>query len=370
MIMLSNQRLQALASDIKDGKCIIFLGPGATVNFGNPDRQALFFRELAANNPEEISAYHDGDGMIVFKKPKKMRHLYENTIRDFFHAIAYPAVENPPANPLLENLAKLPFHVVISVTPDLSLQAIFEQHSYAYFDEFYAPKIKAQLPQAPSSACPLIYNLMGCVKDPQTIICCHDDMFGYLTSFVRDLNLPDEIATMFNAKRTQSIVFMGFEFDKWYFQLLVHILGVIGDDRWQYAVPLSPFRAQKTILEAQINIEFVDDDLLGFVNQLLSQFDLSELRKPSLAAPQRQRYNKTRVLQFVIKAFSPAEFEVFCMIHFEVVYQDFTPEMSQTKRIAMLIDHVERHGQFQRLLEIGRSENSLQYEQCGPYHES
>ncbi len=369
MNMLSNQRLQALTSDIKEGKCIIFLGPGATINYGHPDRQASFFRDLAAENPEEISAYHDGDGMIVFKKPKKMRHLYENTIRDFFQTASRPTTEGT-GNLLLENLAKLPFHVVISVTPDLSLQDVFERNSFSYFDEFYAPKIKAQLPQAPSSACPLIYNLMGCVKDPQTIICCHDDMFGYLTSFVRDLNLPDEIATMFNAKRTQSIIFMGFEFDKWYFQLLVHILGVIADDRWQYAVPLSPFHDQKSILEAQINIEFVDDDLLGFVNLLLAQFDPAALRKPSRETPQQLRYNKTRVLQFVIKAFSPAEFEVFCMIHFEAVYKDFTPEMSQTKRITMLIDHVERHGQFQKLLEVGRAENSLQYEQCGPYHES
>jgi hypothetical protein len=58
------------------------------------------------------------------------------------------------------------------------------------------------------------------------------------------------------------------------------------------------------------------------------------------------------------------------MIHFEAVHQEFTTEMSQTKRIGLLMEYAERHGLLRKLLETGRAENPYQYDQCGPYHES
>jgi Effector-associated domain 7/SIR2-like domain len=359
---LDQRQWGQLAQAIRDGKCFVFLGPGATINYGDPLRQGRFFESLARKNPSDILAYHAGDGFLVFKDAKT-RSLYEIDIRDFFR--------EKRENPLLERLAQIPFHTAISVTPDMALKETFDKLQFACWDQYYATKVKVPLHETPSAELPLLYNLLGSIKEPQTIISSHADLFGYMQSIFGDKNLPDELSTMFNAERTKSIIFLGFEFDKWYFQLILYILGIKIDSCWRYAVAQSlPTAQNQTLYEAQFEIEFVSNDLLGFVDRLAAQFAPDELRQPLAAQGATTRIHKTRVMQFVIKAFTPAELEVFCMIHFEAVHQEFTTEMSQTKRIGLLMEYAERHGLLRKLLETGRAENPYQYDQCGPYHES
>lgn len=362
MSNLDQRQWGQLAQAIRDGKCFVFLGPGATINYGDSRRQARFFESLALKNPQDILAYHAGDGFLVFKDAKT-RSLYEIEIRDFF--------KERRENLLLERLAQIPFHLAISVTPDSALKETFDKLQFACWDQYYATKVKMPLHETPTSAMPLLYNLLGSIKEPQTIISSHSDLFGYMQSIFGDKNLPDELSTMFNAERTKSIIFLGFEFDKWYFQLILYILGIKIDSCWRYAVAQSlPTAQNKTLYEAQFEIEFVSNDLLGFVDQLAAQFVPSELRQAMTGSDAGLRIHKSKVMQFVVKAFTPAELEVFCMIHFEPVHKEFTTDMSQTKRIGLLMDYADRHGLMRQLLETGRSENPFQYDQCGPYYES
>ncbi len=207
---LDQRQWMQLSQAIREGKCIIFLGPGATVNFGAPLRQTQFFEEIASKNPKDILAYHPQDGFLVFKDTKT-RSLYESEIRDFYQAKV--------ANPLLEKLAQIPFSVIITVTPDQYIKTAFDAQNFAYFDQHYATKVKVPLREIPTAQRPLLYNLAGCVKEPHTIITSHADLFSYMQSIFGDKNLPDELTTLFNSEKTKSIVFLGFEFDKWYFQL-------------------------------------------------------------------------------------------------------------------------------------------------------
>ena len=361
MSSLASRQWGQLAQAIREGKCLVFLGPDATVNYGDHTRQARFLEDLAQKNPHDILAYHSQDGFLVFKD-HRTRSLYEMEIRDFYLRQVH--------NPMLDKLAAIPFHTAISMTPDHALRETFHRHAFPCFSQHYATKVKLPLHQAPSAQCPLLYNLLGSVSDPHTIVCTHADLFSIMQSIYADKNLPDDLTALFDADRTRSIIFLGFEFDKWYFQLLLHILGIRIDTCWRYAVAQQlPASHNKTLFESQFEIEFVSHGLMDFVDQLHAQFSLEELRMPAPGAAHTQKARKGKVLQFITKAFSPSELEVFCLIHFEEVQREFTPEMSQTKRIALLMDHLERTGQYGRLLEAGRQENPYQYQQCGPYYE-
>lgn len=350
-----------LAQAIRDGKCIVFVGPGATINYGDPRRHSAFLESLAAKNPHDILAYHPDDGFLVFRDART-RTLYEKEIRDFY--------TEKRDNPLLDMLARIPFHTAICVTPDLALREAFERQHLPCYDQHYATKLKVPLHELPSSERPLLYNLLGSVREPQTIVSSHSDLLSLMQSVFGDKNLPDELTAMFSGERTRSIIFLGFEFDKWYFQLILYILGIRIESCWRYAIAqVLPASHNQTLFEAQFEIEFVSSDLLDFVTRLCAQFEPNELRKPASDAGPVRPFNKKRVMQFVVKAFTPSELEVFCLIHFEAVYKDFTADMSQTRRIGLLLDYVERQGHFQRLLEAGRLENPYQYGQCGPYDE-
>lgn len=359
---LDQRQWTQLSQAIREGKCIIFLGPGATVNFGAPLRQAQFFEEIASKNPKDILAYHPQDGFLVFKDTKT-RSLYESEIRDFYQAKV--------ANPLLQKLARIPFSVVISVTPDQYIKEAFDSQNFAYFDQHYATKVKVPLRETPSAQRPLLYNLVGCVMEPHTIIASHADLFSYLQSIFGDKNLPDELTTLFNSEKTKSIVFLGFEFDKWYFQLILHVLGIKIDSCWRYAVAQSlPLAQNKTLVEAQYEIQFVGEDLVAFADNMIAQFDPAELRKPVVQNSVAVKYNSGNVMKFLVKAFSSTDFDVFCLINFPEVHQEFADGMTQTQRVGLLFKYAERHGRFLQLLEAGRAENDYQFNQCGPYVES
>ncbi len=58
-----------LADIIEMGQCVLFLGPEATVNYADKNRQTNFFSELEKTSPA-IHSYHKEDGLFVFSKPE------------------------------------------------------------------------------------------------------------------------------------------------------------------------------------------------------------------------------------------------------------------------------------------------------------
>lgn len=358
---LDSRQWGQLAQAIREGRCLIFLGPGATVNYGNPNSYAAHCEELANRNPQAILAFHAGDGFLVFKD-SKTRSLYDVDMQKFY--------KGQGGNAFLEKLAAIPFHTVISVTPDNAFRSVFDQLGLTCFDQYYVRKRKDDLSQSPTASVPLIYNLFGSIKDSESLIYTHLDLFECIKSIFADQNLPDKLSAMFSPERTRSIVLLGFEFDKWYFQLILFILGIKIDACWRYAVAQSlPTSENRTLIESQFEIEFVVNDIDGFIHQLTAQFSPEELRKPGVPRAAATKVNKSRVYSLLIHAYDAQEFEVMCMVHYVAVHRNFSPEMGQERRVAQLLDYVDRNGGYPELLDFAREHNPYQYEKWGPYYE-
>jgi len=357
-----NINWQFITDAIERQKTILFLGHGVSINYKNPNHESAFFQDFIGKNQDDILSYHQQDGFLIFRN-QDAKLLSLNKIRPFY--------EQDFSNDLLEKLAEIPFHLVISLTPDLSLKKVFERKQFLHTHHYYRTKIRTEIDENPSKEKPLLYNLLGCVKDDESLISSHYDLFNLVQSIYADKNLPEKITSVFQKDLTKNIIFLGLDFEKWYFQMILHLLNINYDSCIRYAASQRELSHEhQTLIESEFKINFVSKDLKSFVETLHSQFPTEKLRKPSADAHKKNRkYLKNNILKFSAKAFNATDFETFCMINFEKVHEEFTPEMGQTKRISLLLDYLERNDEYENFLELAKEENPVQYKNFAPYYE-
>ena len=351
-----------IADAVLKQKSILFLGGGVSINYQNPKNEAQFFENFVAENHSDILSYHQQDGFLVFRNADT-KLLSLNKIRAFY--------EQDFSNELLEKIAEIPFHLIISLTPDLSLKKIFERKSFLHTHHYYRTKIRTEIDESPTAEKPILYNLLGCVKDDESLITSHYDLFSTVQSVYADKNLPEKITSVFNKDATKNIIFLGLEFDKWYFQLILHLLGINYDACIRYAALQKELPENyQTLIETEFKINFAGKDLKSFVENLHQQFTPEQLRKPSADAHKiNRKYLKNNILKFMAKAFNPTDFATFCMINFEDVHNDFTPEQGQASRLNLLLDYLERKAQYETFLDLAKEENPVQFKNFAPYYE-
>ncbi|TAH21219.1 MAG: hypothetical protein EAZ08_04265 [Cytophagales bacterium] len=357
-----NINWEFIARTIENQKTILFLGHGVSINYQNPKHEAAFFQDFVGQRQADILSYHEQDGFLVFKN-HDAKLLSLNKIRPFY--------EQDFSNPLLEKIADIPFHLIISLTPDLSLKKIFERKQFAHTHQYYRTKIRTEAGESPTKEKPLLYNFLGCVKDEESLITSHYDLFNLVQSIYADKNLPEKITSVFNKELTKNIIFLGFDFEKWYFQLILHLLGINYDSCIRYAASQQNLsEAHQTLIESEFKINFASNDLESFVNTLHSQFSAEKLRKPSAeATKQNRKYLKNNIMKFMAKAFNATDFETFCMINFDEVYDNFTPTQGQSARLNALLDYLERKSDYENFLDLAKEENPVQFKNFAPYYE-
>lgn len=196
-------------------ECALVLGEGA---FEVPDggflhealRAALAKNELASvlpANPQQE----------FFNLPEDERTNFCSALRTFYTSQA--------PHDTLRQLAKIPFPLVINTTPHRQFDKAFASLDASPQSHFYnrseAPSGKIQ----PLSAkTPLIYNLVGSIEDDNSLVLTYGNLFDYFEAIFHERPLPDELR--FALKSVKYFVFVGVPFERWYFHLLLRILGI------------------------------------------------------------------------------------------------------------------------------------------------
>lgn len=177
-----------IAKSILQQRTVLFLGPSITVNYGQPDREAAFLQKIAEQLDREILAYHTQDGFLVFRD-ENAKLLCLDKLRPFY--------EQDFTNPLLEQIAEIPFHLIITITPDLTLRTLFKNKNFAFKHQYYKTKLQQKIDEPPTAQKPLLYNLLGCVEADESLITSHYDLYNLIQSIYADRNLPEEITAAF-----------------------------------------------------------------------------------------------------------------------------------------------------------------------------
>ncbi len=352
---------ETLAEIISEGKCVLFLGPGATVNYGERERLNNFFRQLLQNHPADIHSYHPEDGFFVFSKKEAIYDI-SIKVRRFY--------KEDYSSPMLEKLAQIPFHFIVLLSPDTALQTKMTKHGFAFTEDYY-DIIKEHSPEVPGpDTPPLIYHLLGISHKTETLIISHGEMYNYMRAFVGGTKLPQNIKTAINFQHAKNLVFLGVDFDKWYFQLMLNMLDIDTNNYNSYASIQSGATGLRTIWEKHFHINFVPHEIDAFVDNLYRHFaNKNQLRRVPVNPPVKRNYKVASFVKFLMKALNGTDLETFCSSYFESVCDDFTPEQSKSARINILMEYVRQQDEYEKLLELIKEENPIQYKESEPYYE-
>jgi hypothetical protein len=205
-----------IIEDIQDQKAVLLIGPEIMQINGQPLKQHLR-DSLYERNKDDIAFFYERDGFFLFKSPEgKVRVARQ--VKRLYRDIR-------PSDALLEQIVRIPFHLVLSVNPDTAVSEAFYQqgvkHRFHYFQHRHRDNENDEI-EKPTRALPLVYNLFGSKDQDDSLVLDYDDVYKMLQSALGTSSLPNKLLRSF--REASTYIFLGFQFDKWYSQLLLKFL--------------------------------------------------------------------------------------------------------------------------------------------------
>lgn len=127
------------------------------------------------------------------------------------------------SNAILSKLAPIPFHFIISLNPTNYLADTFDTLNFKHRFDFYWKKNAGAVLEVPSKNKPLIYNLLGTVERPESLVLTHKNLYDYFESVFQGSMLSEKLKFHLLSE-TPKVIFLGLPFEKWYMQMLLRIL--------------------------------------------------------------------------------------------------------------------------------------------------
>lgn len=256
-------------------KCVLFMGSGAFQAAGQLTLEEAQRKWLGLPNPEHphIRLQND-DGFLLLRRNRYKRKVIAS-LREFYNQ-SFPETELT-----FSQLARIPFNVMVSLTPDNLLARTFDNLGLDYQMDFYFHHRKA--PEAfeePTNQRPLIYNLLGNIEEPESLILTHQDFFDYLDSVFKSNSIHEDLLlTLENAER---YIFLGLPYERWYFQLLLRILSLHSEKlREVERLALEEFENPRLrdVYTEEFKIEFVPTDIAAFLQRLYQECENEDILK-------------------------------------------------------------------------------------------
>lgn len=252
-------RQENLLRALEEEKCVLFVGPEISTNENNESLHELFYKKLA-DSPNNELVYNQKEG---FFQPHQ--YVWFNSDIQKFYSKTFPKL-NKKGREVLDILAQLPFRLIISLAPDDTVYDIFKQYDkpceFLYYDKVPLPEVKCTIEK------PVIFNILGSpthCKSDWLYIFTYNDFYHYIKSAEVTGNIKTEIT------KAVHYIFIGFDFSKWYFRLLLYVLKINDSSvkNIRHLVePLKPDEYSKEFLKRQFDITFIEGDYLKFANEL------------------------------------------------------------------------------------------------------
>jgi len=261
--------LQALAQSIADGEAVLILGPDAIPlyhagkNDADPARResnfSLLSRQAIQTAPDiGIQFFYERDHLFLFRD-EMSKKAARKAVRDVARSEHWL-----PDEELLRQIVAMPFHLVLSLSPDTFVRDAFTRHFQTPQFGFCSPyhKSAGEPIKEPDRSNPLVFNLCGNVleKLDSPVL----DYFDLFQLFIKLLGNSDEIPTWLGRKlrEADTYILLGFQLDRWYFQLFLHYLNWLDNNAYTNTNQNFPFLSQ------------ISEDAREFV---LSQFNIRQV---------------------------------------------------------------------------------------------
>lgn len=245
---------------IRDDQCLLVLGPEVFCAPDSRPYQELLFEFLNRPENRHHSRHYPGEDFFFFDESHKRTHTC-HAIKKFYKDVS------PPAH--LRLLAEVPFHVVLTVTPDKLLNFAFDEAGLAYQAGFYKKNKDPQVIKPPTKQNPLLYNVFGCIESEESLVLTHNDLYDYFKSIFARKSMPQLLKDQL--QEVKYILFLGVPFDKWYMQLLLRELEIHRQeyDFIRHAVNQTLTDEIRTLCVEQFKINFISENqIINFIAEL------------------------------------------------------------------------------------------------------
>jgi hypothetical protein len=252
MTPISKDDWEDILTDIQDQKAVLLIGPELMQIDGKPLNRHLR-DSLHDRNPEDIAYYYERDGFFLFKSPESKVRVARQ-VKRFYRDMS-------PDEAILQQIVQIPFHLVVSVNPDTFVSEAFYRsgvkHRFHYFQHHHRDNENDEI-EKPTRALPLIYNLFGSKDQDDSLVLDYDDVYRMLQSALGTSSLPNKLLRSF--REASTYIFLGFQFDKWYSQLLLKFLSDNGRREKLISInnPLSDEDSHQFVIR-QFQIQFMGD---------------------------------------------------------------------------------------------------------------
>ena len=263
----------AIADDIEDGVAVLLLGPdmlslrNVAPSPAADEPTEMLYRDLYLRRIREHAEvghnFYDREQFFLFKdnnSKKKAKKAVCALARD---------PQWRPDEALLERIAAMPFPIVISVNSDPYLREAYERYGIRHqYDYYMVQENKSERAfDKPTPANPILYQLCGSTEDPNSLILDYHDLFKFIKNLLSETQFPQKLK--YALKDATTYVFLGFQFDRWYAQMMLYFLNMLDNDfdnsSSNYAM-LAQMSQQETkdFVAEQFNVKYISADRADF----------------------------------------------------------------------------------------------------------
>lgn len=278
---LASAVYQNIARQIREGSCVLLLGPHAMMAKQSDgsfkpatDLCAMHIGRDLNLPPEEARSLSYVTSTLRLKGSMSDT-LILAAVQDFYQKMEKEATLLPQ----LEKLADLPFRIIVNTAPDEFLNRYFAQSVRDFRGGFYNFRKPNPDPlfQFGDEQAPLIYNLFGTYKKPESLVLTYTDQLNYVNKITgaQHERLPDSLLAAFNVPRFY--LFIGFDFDDWTLRLLCDVL--FKNARNNITPFAYPHRdtppaesGARVFFQSEFKMEFPEVDMESFIDNLLQHY--------------------------------------------------------------------------------------------------
>lgn len=244
--------LQALSYQ----NCVLFIGPEISINPQGKSLHTEFYKDLVKDFDEV--EYLENEGFFSPEADEEI--LYD--ILDFYSK-DFPK-KNITGRKMLEQLAQVPFSLIISLCPDDTIKKVYDDYGLNHQFLAYDGTKQEVDPMTPEK--PVIYNILGNASSNGRYIFTHENFYNYLNK----VTIPSEIKK--KIQDATHYLFIGFDFDKWYNRLLLFILDFEQKKSGAHRMTVGNKNVKEDVekfIAKQFSITFVDNEFSQFIEWLL-----------------------------------------------------------------------------------------------------